>query len=491
MARIDAPSPQAVEHGRLFIDGHFEDAAAGATYDVIDPATETVIATVADADPRDVDRAVRAARAAFDGGAWPSMPAAARGRLLNRLADLIERDLEELVATEMRNTGMPRAFAINASVARSVSFLRYNAGWADKLLGETMPVETPGQFAMTVREPIGVVGAIISWNVPLINAVGKLAPALAAGCTLVLKVSEQAPMTALRLAALVAEAGIPPGVFNLLTGRGKASPQALVTHPLVDKVAFTGSTAVGKQIMADAAPMLKRVTLELGGKSPVIVLPDADLDRAGAAAAAGIFANAGQVCIAGSRLFVHRAVADQVVGKVVAAAKALRTGPDQARQWDMGPLISHTQMERVLEFMRGSDAEGMRTLVGGNRLGSHGYFVAPTVLEGEVSHARVLDEEIFGPVLCVTRFDDEDLSAVAAMVNRTRYGLSAHVWTRDIGKALTLARKIESGTVRINGGAGYEASVPFGGYKESGLGRENGAFGPMSYTELKAITVAL
>lgn len=473
----------------MFVDGTFQRAASGRTYPVICPATEQQLALAADAGADDVDRAVNAARRAFSAGEWARMSGAARGRLLSRLADLIERDAASLLALECHNTGMPEAFARAASISRAPAFLRYNAGWADKLVGETIPVEAPNQWAMTVREPVGVVGAIISWNVPLINAVAKLAPALAAGCTMVLKVSGQAPLTAVALAKLVSEAGFPHGVFNLITGNGVDAPRALVESPDVDKISFTGSTATGRAILAAAAHSLKRVTLELGGKSPVIILPDADLAKAAATAAGGIFANAGQVCIAGSRLFVHRSVAKQVVDHIVERATSLRVGV--ADDSEMGPLISAAQRQRVLEYIASAREDGMTCLVGGRQIAGKGFFVEPTVLAGNVAQARVLEEEIFGPVLCVTIFDDEDIQAIAQMVNATQYGLSANVWTRDISKALSLTRLINAGTVRINGGLGYDAALPFGGFKQSGIGRENGSEGVNSYTELKAVTVAL
>lgn len=473
----------------LYIDGAFTPSASGKTYPVISPVTEQQIALVADGNAGDVDRAVSSARRAFDAGEWARMDGAARGLLLCRLADLIERDADALLELECRNTGMPAAFARAASIGRAPAFLRYNAGWADKLTGETIPVSAPDQWAMTVREPVGVVGSIISWNVPLINAVGKLAPALAAGCTVVLKVSAQAPLTAIALARLVAEAGFPAGVFNLVTGSGNDAPRALVDHPQVDKIAFTGSTATGKAIIAAAAPSLKRVTLELGGKSPVIVLPDADLAKAAATAAGGIFANAGQVCIAGSRLFVHRSVADEVIARIVDRAASLRVGV--GADAEMGPLISTAQRDRVLDYMDSARADGMTCLAGGGQIAGKGYFVQPTVLAGNVEQARVLEEEIFGPVLCVTVFDDDDIGQIAQKVNATPYGLSANVWTRDISRALGLARLIQAGTVRINGGIGYDVAVPFGGHKQSGIGRENGIEGVRAYTELKAVTVAL
>lgn len=473
----------------LFVDGAFQGAGDGRTYPIISPVTEQVVAVAADASEADVDRAVCSARRALEDGEWASMSGAARARLLGRLADLIERDADALLALECSNTGMPEAFARAASIGRAPAFLRYNAGWADKLNGETIPVDAPNQWAMTVREPVGVVGSIISWNVPLINAVAKLAPALSAGCTLALKVSSQAPVTAIALARLVAEAGFPAGVFNLITGEGIDAPRALVAHPGVDKIAFTGSTATGRAILASAAHSLKRVTLELGGKSPVIVLPDADLAKAAATAAAGIFANAGQVCIAGSRLFVHRSVADQVVASICDRAASLRVGA--ATDSEMGPLISAAQRQRVLQHIATAREDGMDCLVGGEQISGPGFFVQPTVLAGNLAHARVLEEEIFGPVLCVTVFEDEDIREIARLVNATPYGLSANVWTRDISKALGLARLIRAGTVRINGGAGYDTALPFGGFKQSGIGRENGSEGVRAYTELKAVAVAI
>lgn len=488
MSEVDA-SMAFLMSKTLFINGEFVGAVGGGDYPVISPVTEQEIARVSNAGAEDVNLAVHAARDAFDTGAWSRLSATARARLLQRLADLIERDSAELIAMECCNTGMPAAFALAASIGRAPAFLRYNAGWADKLFGETIPVDAANQWAMTVREPVGVVGAIISWNVPLINAVGKLAPALAAGCTMVLKVSEQAPLTAIALAKLVNEAGIPPGVFNLVTGKGADAPRALVAHPMVDKIAFTGSTGTGKEIVAAAATSLKHVTLELGGKSPVIILPDADVAKAAATAAAGIFANAGQVCIAGSRLFVHRSVADEVTALIVERARSLPVGgTDDA---EMGPLISDAQRRRVLAYLESAKADGMTCLAGGALLPGAGYFVQPTVLTGTVAQARVLEEEIFGPVLCITVFDDDELVDVARKVNATEYGLSANIWTRDISKALGLARLIQAGTVRINGGVGFDMAVPFGGYKQSGIGRENGSEGVKAYTQIKAITIAL
>jgi phenylacetaldehyde dehydrogenase len=475
----------------MYVGGKFIGAAGDKRYPVFDPATNAEIALVPDASEADVDSAVLAARRAFDGGAWPAMGGTRRGRLLWRLADLIDAHCEEISALEALNNGMPVAFARMASVGRAAAFLRYHAGWADKLTGDTLPMEDSRQRAWTVREPVGVVGAIVPWNVPFVNAVAKVAHALAAGCTLVLKVSEQTPLTAILLARLIDEAGFPPGVFNLVTGKGRLGPQALVAHPLVDKISFTGSTAVGKKIMEVCAVTMKRVSLELGGKSPVIILPDADIDQAATAAAAGIFANAGQVCIAGSRAFVHASIYDQVVAAMLAKAEKLRVGPASDPASEMGPLVTSAHLERVLDYCALGKREGARLLTGGERRAGAGNFVAPTIFAEIGPAATIQQEEIFGPVLVVNRFNDDDLETIARAANDTPFGLSANIWSGDVGRALKLAHLIRSGTVRINGGAGFDPAVPFGGFKQSGLGRENGPEGIKAYTELKSITVTL
>jgi phenylacetaldehyde dehydrogenase len=481
---------------QLFIDGEFVPAASGATFDVIDPATGRVFASAAEGGRIDVDRAVRAARRAFDGGAWSTSTPAQRARLMIRLADLIEANSDRIALTETLDNGMPTTMARFAAVMGASEQLRYNAGWATKIAGETATPSAPGEWhAFTVREPVGVVGAIVPWNFPFLMAVGKIAPALACGCTVVLKPAEQTPLSAVILAELIAEAGFPAGVVNVVTGQGETAGAALVDHPMVDKISFTGSTSVGRSIVRAAAGNLKRVTLELGGKSPVMIFADADLQKAIPAAAMGIFGNAGQVCAAGSRLYVHESVYDRVVEGIVARASSLRVGPGIAQSTEMGPLISQQQLERVLGYVDSGVGEGATIAVGGKRLAvaqsDGGYFMEPTVLTGTAADMRVVREEIFGPVLCAMRFGDDDVEAIAAVANQGDYGLSASIWTRDISTALRLTRRVKAGTVRINGGAGVDPALPLGGFKQSGWGRENGRAGVESYTEIKSVIVAL
>ncbi|WP_447726597.1 aldehyde dehydrogenase family protein [Sphingomonas koreensis] len=479
---------------RLFIDGDFVPAASGETLDVIDPATGAVFASAAAGGHEDIDRAVRAARKAFDAGPWRTMPPAQRARMMHRLADLIEQQGERIALTETLDNGMPFMMAKFAAVMGASEQLRYNAGWATKLTGETSTPSASGEWhAFTSREPVGVVGAIVPWNFPFVMAVAKIAPALAAGCTVVLKPAEQTPLSAIILAELVAEAGFPAGVVNVVTGYGEAAGASIVDHPLVDKVSFTGSTAVGKAIVRAATGNLKRVTLELGGKSPVMIFADADLDKAIPAAAMGIFGNAGQVCAAGSRLFVHERVYDQVVEGISRRAASLRVGSGLGGA-EMGPLVSQKQLDRVLGYIESGSGEGAAIAAGGQRLtgeGLNGYFVQPTVLIRTTPGMRVVDEEIFGPVLCVMRFGDEDIDALAGLGNATEYGLSSSIWTRDMSTALRLASRLRAGTVRINGGSGVDPALPLGGFKQSGWGRENGRPGIEAFTELKTVTIAL
>ncbi len=363
---------------------------------------------------------------------------------------------------------------------------------AGKINGETPALAPPNHHAYTLREPVGVVGAIVPWNFPFAMAVAKIAPALAVGCTVVLKPAELTPLTAIRLAHLIQQVGFPPGVVNVVTGFGDPAGKALVQHPDVDKVSFTGSTAVGKSILAGAAGNLKRVALELGGKSPVIVFPDADLDRAVEGAANGIFMNAGQVCVAGSRLYVHKKVFDRVVEGVVDRARKLKVGSGMEPDTQMGPLVSQKQLERVSGYIDSGKEQGAEVVVGGKRLeGSGGFFMQPTVLAETSRDMRVVREEIFGPVVCAMPIDDDDLDRIARVANETDYGLSSNIWTRDISVAHKLAKKIKAGTVRINGGVGLDYALPFGGYKQSGWGRENGREGVKAYTEVKSVTVAL
>ncbi|WP_129790474.1 aldehyde dehydrogenase [Sphingosinicella sp. CPCC 101087] len=478
---------------QLLIDGRFVPAASGETFDVVDPATGQVFASAASGGREDVDRAAQAARRAFDG--WAATPPAQRARLLLRLADLIEAHGERIALTESLDNGMPFMMAKFAGVMGAADQLRYNAGWATKITGETVQPSAPGEWhAFTLREPVGVVGAIVPWNFPFVMSVAKIAPALAAGCTVVLKPAEQTPLTAVILGELLLEAGFPAGIVNIVTGYGETAGAAIVDHPGVDKVSFTGSTAVGKAIVRASTGNLKRVTLELGGKSPNIIFADADLSKAIPGAAMGIFGNAGQVCAAGSRLFVHEAVFDEVVEGIKERARTLKVGPGLAPGTEMGPLVSQEQLDRVLSYVESGAGEGATISVGGQRLSDQdaGYFIQPTVLTGTVSGMRVVEEEIFGPVLCAMKFGEgDDLDAVAAQANSTEYGLSSAIWTRDLSTALKLCRRLKAGTVRINGGAGVDPGLPLGGYKQSGWGRENGRAGVEAYTELKAVTVAL
>jgi phenylacetaldehyde dehydrogenase len=412
--------------------------------------------------------------------------------MLWKMADLLERDLEEFAELESIDNGKPYAVARVADLPLAVDMFRYMAGWATKITGSTMPLSLPGEYlSYTVREPVGVVGQIIPWNFPLLMAVWKLAPALAAGCTVVLKAAEQTPMTALRLGELFQEAGFPPGVVNILTGFGETAGAAIAGHPDVDKVAFTGSTEVGKLIVHAAAGNLKKVSLELGGKSPAIILPYADLDLAIAGAANAIFFNHGQCCCAGSRLYAHKSVYDRVVSGVADIAGRIKVGPGLDPLTEMGPLVSDEQFSRVTGYIEDGRRSGAQVAVGGNRVGNLGYFVAPTVLEKTTPDMTVIQEEIFGPVVCALPFDDDDLDVIAKRANDTIYGLAASVWTADGGKAHRLASRIRSGTVWINCHNVFDASLPFGGYKQSGWGREMGAEVVHNYPEVKAVTAAL
>ena len=476
----------------MLIDGKLVPAASGKSFAVYNPATGTVIANVPEADRADVDRAVAAARRAFDERSWTRLSPSARGRTLWRLADLIERDLEELAELESIDNGKPYAVARVADLPLAVDMFRYMAGWATKITGTTIPLSLPGEYlSYTLREPLGVVGQIIPWNFPLLMGAWKLAPALAAGCTIVLKAAEQTPLTALRLGELVNEAGFPPGVVNILTGFGETAGAALAAHPDVDKIAFTGSTEVGKLIVNAAAGNLKKVSLELGGKSPAIILPDADLDLAIAGAANAIFFNHGQCCCAGSRLYAHKSVYDKVVAGVAEIAGRIKVGPGLDPATEMGPLVSDEQFARVSAYIEDGRNEGARVAVGGSRVGNLGYFVAPTVLENTSPDMKVVREEIFGPVVCAQPFGDDDLDAIAKQANDTIYGLAASVWTKNGGTAHRLASRIRSGTVWINCHNVFDASLPFGGYKQSGWGREMGEEVFHNYTEIKAVTAAL
>jgi phenylacetaldehyde dehydrogenase len=477
----------------LLIGGKWVAAASGKTFPVYDPSTGNILAHVAEADTADVDEAVKAARRAFDEGPWPRLSPSERGRLIWKLADLIEKHAEEFATLESLDNGKPLTVARVADVPLTIDMFRYMAGWATKITGTTIPISFPGEYlSYTLREPVGVVGQIIPWNFPLLMAAWKLAPALATGCTVVLKVAEQTPLSGLRLGELVAEAGIPDGVVNVLAGYGETAGAALAAHDGVDKVAFTGSTEVGKLIVKAAAGNLKKVTLELGGKSPVVVLDDADVDAVIPGAASAIFFNHGQCCCAGSRLMIHEKVFDKVVAGVADEARKIKLGPGLDPDTQMGPLVSDEQFQRVTGYIKSGIDEGAEVVVGGKKASDNGgYFVEPTVITRTNPGMKVVREEIFGPVVCAAPITDADLEDIVRKANDTTYGLAASVWTRDISKANKLAKRIRAGTVWINCHNVFDAALPFGGYKESGWGREMGEFVLNNYSEVKAVTTAL
>ncbi len=477
---------------KLLINGKWTAAASGKTFASYNPATGEVLANVAEGDREDIDRAVKAARAAFETGPWSKMSPSERGRLMWKLGDLVEKYLEEFAQLESLDNGKPLKVARAADVPLAADHFRYYAGWATKIEGNTIPLGLAprGKFlAYTLREPVGVVGQIIPWNFPLLMAAWKIAPALAAGCTIVLKPAEQTPLTALRLGELIQEAGFPDGVVNIVPGYGETAGAALAAHPDVDKVAFTGSTEVGKLILQAAAGNLKKVSLELGGKSPNVVLDDADMDKAIAGAASAIFFNQGQTCCAGSRLFIEKGSFDKVVDGISKEADKIRVRPGFDPDSDMGPLVSEEQLNRVCGYLESGLKEGAKATAGGARVGDKGYFVKPTVLVNTNDKMKVVREEIFGPVVTATPFSDPNDIAVAA--NDTIYGLAAGIWTRDIKKAHTLAAKIKAGTVWINCYNVFDAALPFGGYKQSGWGREMGHEVLEHYTEIKSVCAAL
>jgi phenylacetaldehyde dehydrogenase len=478
---------------QMFIDGQWTDAASGKTFETPNPATGETLARVAEGDAEDINRAVSAARRAFD-GEWSRLTPSDRGRIIWRIGDLILEHAEELAQLESLDNGKPYAVALGADVPLAADLFHYMAGWATKINGQTIDISVPYMpganfHSYTLREPIGVVGQIIPWNFPLLMAAWKLGPALTTGCTVVLKPAEQTPLTALRLAELIAEAGVPAGVVNVVPGFGETAGAALASHYGVDKVAFTGSTEVGKLIVAAAgATNLKKLTLELGGKSPNIVFDDAE-DAAVEGAANAIFFNHGQCCVAGSRLFVQAGKYDEVVDGVAEIAKSIKLGSGLDPTTQMGPLVSEEQFQRVSGFLESGRTDGATALAGGGRHGDRGYFIEPTVLTNTRPDMKVVREEIFGPVVVAAPFTD--LDEIAAVANDSEYGLGAGIWTRDISKAHALAKKLRAGTVWINCYNVFDASLPFGGYKQSGWGREMGAEVLNNYTEVKAVTTLL
>jgi phenylacetaldehyde dehydrogenase len=474
---------------KMLINGKWVEAASGKTFPTYNPATGDVLAKVAEGDKEDINRAVDAARNAFDKGPWTKLTASERGRLIWKLADLLEKHAEEFAQLETLDNGKPLMWSRAADVPLAVDLLRYMAGWATKIEGNTIPISAGKYLAYTLREPIGVVGQIIPWNFPLLMAAWKLGPALTTGCTVVLKPAEQTPLTALRLGELIQEAGIPDGVVNIVPGYGETAGAALAAHPKVDKIAFTGSTEVGKLIVQAAAGNLKKVSLELGGKSPNIVFSDADLEQTIPGAASAIFFNHGQCCCAGSRLYVQEKAFDKVVQGVSDAASKIRVGPGLASDTDMGPLVSEEQLNRVCGYLESGFSEGAKATVGGSRHGDKGYFVKPTVLVNTNENMKVVKEEIFGPVVTAIPFDDVD--ELVARANDTVYGLAAGVWTRDIQKAHRTASQLRAGTVWINCYNVFDAAMPFGGYKQSGWGREMGHEVLEMYTEVKSVCLPM
>jgi aldehyde dehydrogenase (NAD+) len=477
-----------IRQTECLIDGQWTPAQSGCTFATIDPATEAVIAQVAEGDAEDIDLAVRAARRAFEQGEWSRMDARERGRLMHRLCDLLEAEADELAALETLDNGKPIRDSRTADIPLAIDCLRYYAGLADKIQGETIPIRG-NYFTYSRREPVGVVGQIIPWNFPMLMVAWKWGPALAAGCTIVMKPAEQTPLTCLRMARLAQKAGIPDGVINVVPGLGPTAGAALVRHPGVDKIAFTGEHITAQTIMREAAPTLKRLTFELGGKSPNIVFADADLDAAVAGAHFGLFFNQGQCCCAGSRVFVQESIHDQFVERIVELNENRRLGDPLDPATEQGPQVDRAQFDKVMRYIELGRLDGARCLTGGERFGERGFFVQPTIFDNVSDDMAIAREEIFGPVMSVLTFRDVD--EVVRRGNDTQFGLAAAVWTRDIAKAHHLAATLRAGTVWINCYDVFDAAAPFGGFKMSGQGRELGIRGLDTYLENKTVTVSL
>lgn len=477
---------------KLLINNEWVDAVSGKTFPTISPATEEVITHVAEADSADVDKAVAAAKRAFYQGEWSKWGGYRRGQLLYRVADLIEKHREELAALEVLDNGKPIFEAFNIDLPLVIQCYRYYAGWADKIVGQTIPASGPlaggaNHFCYTVHEPVGVVGQIIPWNFPLLMQAWKLAPALCMGCTVILKPAEQTPLSALRVGELFIEAGMPPGVVNILPGYGPTAGGALCNHPDVDKIAFTGSTEVGHLIMEQCARSMKRITLELGGKSPMIVFADCDLNKAVEFSHLGLFLNQGQCCIASSRIYVEESIYEDFIKKATEEAKKRKVGAGWEKDTKQGPQVDKDQFDKVMSYIKSGKDQGARVLTGGRRVGDKGYFVEPTVFVDVNDDMKIAKEEIFGPVMSVMKFSNID--DVVKRANNSSYGLGAAVFTRDVSKAHQISRRLRAGTIYVNTYDVFDAALPFGGFKFSGMGRELGSYGLEAYTEVKTVVM--
>ena len=477
-----------IKPGKLFINGRWVDSVSGKAFDTLNPATEKVITSVAEGDSADIDLAVAAAREAFENGPWKKTDARDRGRILLKIAGLIERNKDELALLDTLDNGKPINETTKADIPLVIDCFLYYAGWADKIHGETIPVRGDF-FNYTLREPVGVVGQIIPWNFPLLMAAWKIAPALACGNTIVLKPAEQTPLSALRLGEICQEAGLPDGVLNIVTGYGPTAGAALAEHMDVDKIAFTGGSATGRIIMQAASKNLKRISLELGGKSPNIVFADSDIDSAVDGAMTGIFFNQGEVCCAGSRLFIEKSIHEEFIDKLSNKAANMRVGNPEDTGTQMGAQVSKEQFDKILGYIETGKQEGAKLVTGGERCGERGYFIKPTIFDAVDNNMRIAKEEIFGPVVSAITFDDVD--EVVRQGNLSVYGLAAAVWTRDIKKAHRLARDLKAGTIWINTYNAFDAASPFGGFKQSGFGRELGVHALELYTHVKSVWINL
>ena len=485
---VSATPDVEIRETECFIDGKWLPAASGKTFATINPATEEEICQVAEGDAEDVDQAAKAARHAFESGPWSKMDARDRGRLMYLLADRMESELEDLARLETLDNGKPFSESSTADLPLAIDCLRYYAGYADKIHGKTIPIRG-NHLCYTKSEPVGVAGQIIPWNFPILMAAWKWGPALAAGCTIVMKPAEQTPLTCLRMAQLAKEVGIPDGVINVVPGFGPTAGAACVKHPLIDKIAFTGEHRTAQVITRDSADTLKRLTFELGGKSPNVVFADADLDAAAQGAYIGLFLNQGQCCCAGSRLFVESSVHDEFLSKLQALTEKRKVGDPFAADTQQGPQVDQAQFDKIMSYVDKGRDEGATCVTGGERVGDKGYFIAPTIFDNVNDDMSIAKDEIFGPVLSVLTFDDKE--DMIRRANNTMFGLAAAVWTRDISTAHDYASRVRAGTVWVNCYDVFDAAAPFGGFKMSGHGRELGEEGLRAYTENKTVTIAL